>query len=766
MGLPEPPSSLDGSCSVVWGGTLYSYTPSAFLSLKLSEGAEWQKLDLGESVTGGTCVGSTADSANAGFFVIGGTGGTTGLIKYTFSTGKWTAIHPGDSVVKDRLGHSSAYIKSKDSILVFGGGKDGQAGQETFLIKASEPYSVTGFPASAPAALKPILLPWGDSSAFMISGDTNTNVYQFNPDAQTWSYSGSSLAEPVTSQVKGALVTGTDGSENLFLFDLSQTPNRVSRVVIKDANGQAVPSSPYISARDLEDLTANEKRDSVWPTYNSTQAPDYTRDNYAIAQGSDGQVYFTGGSSKEPIAIFNPMQNGWVDAEQVLTPEKDTKSAPTSTSTSASATSSSVSSSVSSTATSSSSVSSTFTTSAISSTASTSTQATGVTTTGVVTTDASSNKQNKDEGLNSNVVLGISLGSIFAFLLLLGLIFCLLRRHRMRRHKEMAQAREFENMRNDEKDPHAFGNVSPSAPPGYFRGHRANESQDSFSSMAILMGRLNNNVSSGLSRKGSKGSNRSSVSSLHKQLKSTISKPIPQVNVNPIMASSPAPAYGRAVGQERSLTGGQPRAPGMTLAVPEGEEEMRGSSGWDRYWSGGSALQVLGFGQKRSTVVSEHSSHYSQNSGPNPNQASRVTQDSATVPPLNIEGRASYARVNSGNVIVTGNSHQIPLPGGLSGKIERPVSKASSGYSSGVPESVTDGWEAATGSKPWGTERAPSSAYNSTFSLGGAIAQQQEYSSSRPHRSGVSTQPQLAMASKSSDMSWLNIGALDPSRKQ
>ncbi|CAG9938045.1 unnamed protein product [Clonostachys rosea f. rosea IK726] len=736
MGLPVPPTSLDGSCSVVWGGTLYSYTPSAFLSLKLSEGAEWQKLEIGESVTGGTCVGSTADSANAGFFVIGGTGGTTGLIKYTFSTGKWTAIHPGDSVVKDRLGHSSAYIKSKDSILVFGGGKDGQAGQETFLIKASEPYSVTGFPASAPAALKPILLPWGDSSAFMISGDTNTNVYQFNPDAQTWSYSGSSLAEPVTPQVKGALVTGTDGSENLFLFDLSQTPNRVSRVVIKDANGQAVPSSPYISARDLEDLTANEKRDSVWPTYNSTQAPDYTRENYAIAQGSDGQVYFTGGSSKEPIAIFNPMQNGWVDAQEVLTPEKDTKSAPTSTSTSASATSSSVSSSASSTATSSSSVSSTFTT-AISSTASSSTQATGVTTTGVVSTDATSNKQNKsDEGLNSNVVLGISLGSIFAFLLL-----------------------------NDEKDPNAFGNVSPSAPPGYFRGHRANESQDSFSSMAILMGRLNNNVSSGLSRKGSKGSNRSSVSSLHKQLKSTISKPIPQVNVNPIMASSPAPAYGRAVGQERSLTGGQPRAPGMTLAVPEGEEEMRGSSGWDRYWSGGSALQVLGFGQKRSTVVSE-SSHYSQNSGPNPNQASRVTQDSATVPPLNIEGRASYARVNSGNVIVTGNSHQIPLPGGLSGKIERPVSKASSGYSSGVPESVTDGWEAATGSKPWGTERAPSSAYNSTFSLGGATAQQQEYSSSRPHRSGVSTQPQLAMASKSSDMSWLNIGALDPSRKQ
>jgi hypothetical protein len=297
----------------------------------------------------------------------------------------------------------------------------------------------------------------------------------------------------------------------------------------------------------------------------------------------------------------------------------------------------------------------------------------------------------------------------------------------------------------DEKDHQAYAGVpkppSPT-PPGHFRGHQPAGSHDSFSSMAILMGRVNQ-------PKGN-DTGRSSILSHHRQFKSTISKPIPQEDTRPILQEdSPREAT-------FDPTVVSPPARPRNGPPPDPEDGTRRSSGWNRYWSGGTSLQLLGFGApKRNTTVSEQSSHYSQTSHQNP---SRVTQDSATVPPLNFEGRTAMNRVNSGSPIVKGQAPKLPFGEGVAGKIERPASRASSGYSSGIPESVNEAWDPTDGTKSWGTNRAPSSVYTTGtgFNFGTQSAQP-------PLPSGVSTQPQLAMAAQSSDMSWLNLG--DQSRR-
>jgi hypothetical protein len=66
-----------------------------------------------------------------------------------------------------------------------------------------------------------------------------------------------------------------------------------------------------------------------------------------------------------------------------------------------------------------------------------------------------------------------------------------------------------------------------------------------------------------------------------------------------------------------------------------------------------------------------------------------------------------------------------------------------------VAESVNEMWENRNTEKPWGTDRAPSSIYQHSKA---------ESTSAPAPASGVSQQPQLAMAAKSSDMSWLNLG--------
>jgi hypothetical protein len=172
--------------------------------------------------------------------------------------------------------------------------------------------------------------------------------------------------------------------------------------------------------------------------------------------------------------------------------------------------------------------------------------------------------------------------------------------------------------------------------------------------------------------------------------------------------------------------------------------------------NGNGANRVSGSGltpnSKRMTNDSDVSSEYSTVS------AHRITQDSATVPPLKIyEPRASFSQVTRGSPTIASYSSNIKE--GMAGKIERPASAVSSlsGYSSGIPASVHDAWDPTSAQKPWGTDRAPSSVYSKYTT---PLAAPSRHTQNQPRvPTGVSRQPQLDKPAISSDMSWLNLGS-------
>ncbi|KAL0939256.1 pre-mRNA splicing factor clf1 [Colletotrichum truncatum] len=755
MTLPEPPVALDNICSVIYNNVLYTYSANAFQSLSLEEGAKWKTLEQGEKVTGGVCVGSNPkDPSQAGLYIVGGKGTSAsyrGLQKYTYATGKWESIQPQDAVTQERLLHGATYLPGTDQIVIYGGSQDGYSGpsSQTFVVGASAPYRTRAYTSTAPPVVNPIVLQWSDTQAVMVGGSTqNTKVMLFNPDT-VWVDSGASLAQPIlkdTTAIRAIVMNGDDGSKSLYTFDLSTSPNEVQRMVLLDATGQPVANSAPVSkkaARGVDGIVKRALTLADWPAYNSTLAPTGTRANYALASDSNGLVVFAGGNKDDVLCMFNARENSWQDANQKLSEQEVLITSETTSSASASATSSSSSTS----STSLSSISSAITAPA-SASASASSSASSETAAPAVGAPVS-----------ANAILGIVLGTITGIMILLGLIlFCI----RRRRNKNQPNPEQGQRGFPDEKAALGYDNDFGASP--QFRGHQQSDSAGSFSSMAILMGKVNGPKPVGAPRGPSNDFKRGSSNSF---FKSTISKPMPQVNEHPNLA--PPSRDEKGVSFAADTVEPRPTTRGNPMGRPG---ETRRSSGWNRYWSGGSALNILGFGNSKRTTVDSETSHYSNRN--------RITQDSATVPPLHLitqdlstvppirhEGRPELNRVVSGSPTVSDYSNQIPFRDGVSGKIEsprRPTSDASSGYSSGIPESVRDTWDPIGSSKkPWGADRAPSSVYAESLyptSLAPSIP-------SRPQAtpSGVSQQPQLAMASTSSDMSWLNLGEINKAKQ-
>ncbi|PNP59310.1 hypothetical protein FNYG_14941 [Fusarium nygamai] len=347
---------------------------------------------------------------------------------------------------------------------------------------------------------------------------------------------------------------------------------------------------------------------------------------------------------------------------------------------------------------------------------------------------ASAGNSDDDSGISSNVILGIILGSILGFLALLGLLLLLLARRRKARRNGM----EASSTRH-------FGNGSRRLlSRGQTRGHNATLSQESYSSMAILIDRTRKQKTS-LTRKPTNDTTRSSGSPLHKQIKATISKPILQEMPYPAIQGYDT----RGVGFDVTVAEHRLRAGPM-----EAQDGMRRSSGWNRYWSGGSVLQILGFGgSKRTTAGSEQSSRYSETTH---HRSARATQDSSTLPSLIFDFCPEIKRVNSGSRVMAKCS-RIPFKDGVAGKLERTPSRTSlSGYSSGIPESVNEAWDPTLSSKPWSPDRAPKIACNSNSYFGAPLSPSVPGPWNPP--TGVSSQPQIAIASMSSDMIWLNLG--------
>lgn len=737
MGQPQPEVPLNNICSVLYNNTLYTYSADAFQSLSLETGAKWQTLKQGESVSGAACVGSST-----ALFVVGGTGGSDeykGLQKYTYSTGTWESITPVVSVTENRTDHGAVYLEGSDSIVVYAGSQDGNSNPstQTFSIAASEPYSVLAYESEgAPPTTKPILLAWSDQQAVMVGGSsTNTQVMLFTA-GNGWSDSGATLASPLktgSDPWQAALVTGDDGSKNLYTFDMSVSPNVANRTVLVDGNGAPVTNAVALTRRSDQEgwrgAYGLERRvdtltQSTWPSYNGTYASTAIRSDYASADSSDGKVVLSGGNMEDVLCIFNARANSWINATELLASEqKNLALSATSTATSSSATTS---------------ASRTL-----------SSAAAAETTTSAGASSSSESASSSSSGLSSRGVLGAVLGSVGGVLVLLLLVYCQIRKRKRRQDFiQAAHARRASGAsRKPEKDGMAMATDSfPRSPTNgtFMRGHQLKGS--TASSMAILMG---NNKDS------SKGVGRPSFD--NKQMNGQSGSLMPPV--------PPAPTYLTSDAKRDSIVAFDvsPAEPREALRVPAGQQEgMRRSSGWNRYWSGDSAtLNVLGYGNggqqnNRNTIASE-TSHYSAN-GRAIDPRNRVTQDSVTVPPLNVDGRPRFNRVNSASPTIS--SYPAAIRHHMSAEMEdRPISRSSdiSGYSSGIPASVQESWDPTTAySKPWNTTSATSSMYSNGFPMPPNMANRQP---PMPQNvpSGISQQPQLARA-HTSDMSWLDLG--------
>ncbi|KFY63318.1 hypothetical protein V496_04032 [Pseudogymnoascus sp. VKM F-4515 (FW-2607)] len=720
MSLPVPAVPL-GGCSTIYNNTLYTYSADAFQALPLDQGAAWEQLPGGVAVTGGVCV-----QAPSALYIVGGTANASetsyqGLQRYIFENNSWESISLSSAITQNRLHHSAIYLNASSSIFIYAGNQDGtkQDSSGSFTISTKAPYEVRSFPSSASPGVEPILLTWSDSQAAVLGGnDLNMKVMLFkqtvNPEL-AWENSNITLEAPLKHDgtVRAAIVNGDDGSKSLYTFDMTVSPNSVNRMLLIDENGdpmtnvKAVKSRSFNEARDLAERATLTAAD--WPPYNASLAPKTTRTQYSLAQGSDDRIIISGGNEDDVLCMFNARENSWENAAALLSKSQapiKTDDTPTSVSTDAPAASAS----------------------------------------DAVAAEESSTLSRK--------LLGIIIGSVGGFVLVvLALFFCIRRRRKQRVFAEAGHQRRASGI-PDEKDPMDFADrgIQFDSTRRY-QGHAPKTSTASFSSMAILMGKVSSTQQPALGRRG--GSNSSNASSnFNKNYKHTISKPMPQARAAP-------ETYSRT---ERPLVVGgsnpgptpRPRGSGVNR-----QGSTRRSSGWNRYWSGGSALNVLGFGNKRATYgsQSDQGSMYSENGQP--------VQQSAMVPPLNFgsqKGRLS--QVASGSPTIAHQAKNSPLEQGMSGKIERPHSAVSSVSSygdlrdayPGVASSINEEhqtWTPVGGERGWNTgERVPSSAYTES-QYGTPRATMIEGANGQRGQQGPGGH---RGNQQSTDMSWLNLG--------
>ncbi len=267
-------------------------------------------------------------------------------------------------------------------------------------------------------------------------------------------------------------------------------------------------------------------------------------------------------------------------------------------------------------------------------------------------------------------------------------------------------------------------------------------------------------------KRSDKDNGSDSSSQFNQKYKTAISKPMPQDNV---FRNVGAPVAGPSR-DEKALSTAEEKEAGVTpRRSTRGARRgsTRRSSGWNRYWSGGSGLNILGFSSKRTTFGSDRSSesHYSVDRLPS---TAGMTQVSAMPAPLKINDRPELNRVMSGSPTIAYQSSKFPARE-MSGQIERSgsVSSMSSyaedrhdAFSSGVPASVHEQntWTPVE-RQEWALGRAQSSYSQSDYNntLPGSSTNFSNFPA--PPQNGKQRQPPPT----STDMSWLNLGG-DSSR--
>jgi hypothetical protein len=464
MTSPLPEKALAGHCSVVDNNTLYVLSPDSFQALPLVENATWTSMDMGKAVTGHTCLRAVpnGDEAQAALYVIGGTSDDDdsygGLQRYSFSNKTWETLDLPTQDMKGRTNHGAAYLNDSSSILVYAGSRSGvEFSSQTFVISTQDPFNIESFTSEAPAVANPILLPWDDNTAVLLGGSkSNTGIWTFSKSS-SWTRLETNLTSALPDGAKGALVTGSDGSKVLTVYDANASPNTVTQLVLLDADGQPATTGSTIGEKSSQSSSNKRKRDLTldnWPTYNSSSAPSVKRSEYSVAQNDQGTLaVISGGNDDTPVNVFNQTSNSWVD-NQVLfggqvplttTSASSSSALPTSTGAHSSATSSA----------------------------------------------AAKPEDHHDSGAHTRKVLGITLGLLLGLLAVLIIALLLFRRRKQQKSKTTGSDEKADRMSFADRGAsfmkEAGGTVGEAPPqlPKTFMG-----SYDPRSSFAILAGKL------------------------------------------------------------------------------------------------------------------------------------------------------------------------------------------------------------------------------------------------------------------------------------
>ncbi|KAK8216451.1 hypothetical protein HDK77DRAFT_180911 [Phyllosticta capitalensis] len=682
MGVPSPPVAFSDHCSVVHDDTLYVYQPNAFQSLSLKEGSKWKSLTNGVSATGAQCVLVTpnGDDSQAALWIVGGTADASlnypGLQKYTFSTSTWETITPADVITSDRQYHGATFLSSTSQILVYAGSQDGSTGKAsgTFTINIDSPYSVQSYTsAGAPGVVNPLMMPWNESTALMIGGDVeNTAVWTFGTSSG-WSNLGVYLPSAITDQqtTKVTLVEGDDGSKVLEEYNFATAPNEVTRLALLDAGGVVAASGQAVGAAK-RDLTIAD-----WPSYNTTFAPNTTRNGASLAQDSTGRTWITGGNEQEPLAVFDEEKNSWVNATAFFSGTSTTSKFHSSTSSSASLTSSTALSS-------SASGSLGLASNAASATAASSSTAAAAAGSG-------------DSGHSTRLVtvLAATLGSIAGFAFFLVIILVALRCRHDRKKKQIGPG-------ENEKDRLSFADRGISqmgqTPPAY----PGPDKNASMTSLAIISG------TAGTLKGGSQHKATTSDASNSPILKKPASSPLAYNDPMEMdKMGEKAPAYSTQVEAESS-----DKAP----------KDRSRSSGWSRYFANNEATN-LQEPYNRDTYMST-GSRMSETSvaeitpGAVPGNKARL--QAQMVPPLDLSFALDgnpLSRVNTASPTISHSREDLSSGMGtpMRAKLERAPSVSSDGSASERRMSMLDPEKAWTpmGGSDWqhNNNRVPSSVY-------------------------------------------------------
>jgi hypothetical protein len=757
MPPPSPPVALHDHCSVIYENTLYVYSPDAFQSLQLSEGAHWAILPMGISATGAVCVEavSQTNSSQAALYVVGGStnspaDGYSGLQRYLFAEKKWETISPTVHVTSERRSHGAVYLESSSNILIYAGTQDGdvqRASSQTFLISTLPPYSVTSYSsAGAPPLISPILLRWDQSRAVLLGGnEENKRVFTFDPQSG-WMDLGVTLDQglPGISQVQAVIVNRSDGSKILQAFNMDVSPNTVKRTCLQ-CSGTPPPQPTVTPAINLKrKLTAlrarRRKRDATladWPPYNGTLAPKVTRTGYSIAQGLTGLVVVTGGNQEDPLCMFNSTGNEWINATDFLVGEEavvSVQSVPTSAVPGSVQTPSSTSSS------------------------SPSGSATAV--------------SGSDSGKTKlPIILGSALGAIAGVGVILAFILLFLRwRQKKRDHFAAGHLRRASGP--GEKDRMSFADRGASfmREAGGFMSHSHHNSINSQSSRAIITGgafrghkrglfsKSNSSFGSGIFSKGSR--NKSSLN---------VGVPGPGPNekgVSFALTNTKAAPTASAHAPIAPI----PRVPNST----DGSGKQR-SSGWSRYFSGNPGMNLIHMNSGRSTYTEGSRSSDSHSQYSETRVTSQRLRESMTVPPLHYGRFSSGENLNnvpsaSPTIRDSATEHRgtgLALTDGLSAEVRRngsfsTVSSAGreDAFSSGIPASIHEPMPWSPVARRERDERATSSVYtdsarNTTIQRESAITM---FPMPGPNVTVTDFDLPLEGSRNHSDMSWLNLG--------